>query len=131
MNHDTTSWLELNTYQPESAMAFYSETLGWDFESTDLPQGGSYWVASYNDTPVGGVFDLGEISVDNNTHDDIPSHWMTYMQVDDIDKAQALASKAGGEVTRPALCLAGVGKLAVITDSAGALIGLIEIDNAG
>jgi len=121
MIYDNSSWLELNTHQPEDAVAFYNKTLGWEFEATDLPHGGAYWVARHNDKPVGGVFAL-----DNTEPDQIPSHWMTYMRVGNINKAQTRAQKAGGEVIRPVLCLDGVGKLAVITDSTGALIGLIE-----
>ena len=129
MNQNNTSWFELNTHQPEKAMSFYAKTLGWEFESTDLPQGGAYWLARHNDQPVGGVFDLGEISQDDEDDDQsIPSHWMTYMQVTDISKAESLARVAGGEVTRPAHFLAGIGKLSVITDSNGALVGLIEAD---
>ncbi|HFC04875.1 MAG TPA: VOC family protein [Rhizobiales bacterium] len=129
MIHDNTSWLELNTYQPEDAMAFYSETLGWEFEPTDLPEGGAYWVARHNNKTIGGVFDLSETVPDDENDtigQTIEAHWMTYMQVTDINKVQDIAGKSGGEVIRPALFLDGVGKLAVITDSAGALIGLIE-----
>ncbi len=126
MNQSNTSWLELNTHQPESAMAFYSKTLGWKFEATDLPEGGSYWVARHNNKPVGGVFAL-----DDSNHEEIPSHWMTYMHVKDIKKAQSSARKSGGEITRPALCLDGIGKLALITDSSGALVGLIEPETGG
>jgi len=132
MDHNNTSWLELNTHQPQDAIAFYSKTLGWEFEATDLPQGGAYWIARHNDTAVGGVFDLGEVSISSDSGStSIPSHWMTYMQVKDIKEAQASVSKAGGEITRPALFLDGVGKLAVITDAAGALVGLIETVDAG
>jgi len=123
MINNNTSWLELNTHQPEAAVTFYNKTLGWEFEATDLPQGGAYWVARHNDKPVGGVFAL-----DKADHNQIPSHWMTYMHVSNIDEAQSSARQAGGEITRPALCLDGIGKLAVITDSTGALIGLIETE---
>ena len=123
MNQINTSWLELNTHQPESSMAFYSETLGWEFESIPLPEGGDYWLAKHNDQPVGGVFEL-----DEKNHDDIPSHWMTYMHVTDIIEAQTAARNSGGEVARPVLHLSGIGKLAVICDSSGAMVGLIETD---
>lgn len=125
MNQINTSWLELNTHNPESCMAFYSETLGWEFETIPLPEGGAYWLAKHNDKPVGGVFEL-----DEETHDDIPSHWMTYMHVENIMEAQTTARKSGGEITRPVLCLSGVGKLAVISDSSGAMVGLIETEGA-
>lgn len=122
-SNSTSSWLELNTHQPDDAVNFYRKTLGWEFEATDLPDGGAYWVARHNDQPVGGVFAL-----DHQEHDQIPSHWMTYMQVEDIHRAQDSARQAGGEVARPVMQLEGIGKLAVIADSSGALVGLIEAE---
>jgi predicted enzyme related to lactoylglutathione lyase len=59
----------------------------------------------------------------------IPSHWMTYMAVADIAQAERMTAFAGGEVTRPSTYIPGVGKLAVVTDASGALIGLIEPDH--
>lgn len=117
----TTAWLELNTPNPKDAIDFYSQTLGWDFEASDLPDGGKYWIARHNKRPVGGVFDLAMEDAE-----DIPAHWMTYMKVKDISKAQRAARDAGGSVPRPALELEGIGKLAIITDSEGAMVGLIE-----
>lgn len=121
MDLTSTSWLELNTTNPENAIAFYGETLGWDFESTDLPKGGTYWIARLNDKPVGGLFGLSD-----DEAEEIPSHWMTYMKVSDMSAAHDSAREAGCQVIRPPLHLDGVGKLSVITDQAGALIGLIE-----
>jgi hypothetical protein len=51
---------------------------------------------------------------------------MTYMAVNDIRKAESETSMAGGAVMRPSTAIPGVGKLAVVTDTTGALIGLIE-----
>ena len=51
---------------------------------------------------------------------------MTYLSVPDIDLAETATASAGGEVMRPATEVPGVGKLSVVTDSTGALIGLIE-----
>jgi hypothetical protein len=59
----------------------------------------------------------------------IPSHWMTYMKVDDIEQAEADAREAGGEVTRPITQLPGIGKIALVSDASGAMIGLIEPDD--
>lgn len=73
--------------------------------------------------PVGGVFAL---TAPNYTG--IPSHWMTYMAVPDINEAESATASAGGEVMRPATEVPGVGKLSVVTDSSGALIGLIEAE---
>ena len=69
-------WHELNTWEPEIALAFYGRTLGWKFDSTTLPDGGSYWIARKDNKPVGGIFELT-----SPQYSDIPSHWMTYLSV--------------------------------------------------
>lgn len=125
MNHSTrTWWHELNTWEPESALAFYGRTLGWEFEDAELPDGSEYWIASKEGAPVGGVFGLKDPE-----YNGIPSHWMTYMAVPDIALAERATANAGGEVMRPATHIPGVGKLAVVSDASGALIGLIQPDN--
>jgi uncharacterized protein len=118
-------WHELNTWEPENALAFYGRTLGWQFESSTLPDGASYWIARKDGKPVGGIFELTAPD-----YAGVPSHWMTYMSVGDINKAETDTTKAGGEVMRPNTQVPGVGKLAVVTDSSGALIGLIEPDKS-
>ena len=119
-------WHELNTWEPEQARHFYSATLGWDFEPAALPDGDQYWVAHMDGRAVGGIFQLTEPDFQG-----IPSHWMTYLAVPDIVAAQLKAEAAGGEILRPAFQLGGVGKLSVVTDPTGAIIGLIEPEGAG
>jgi predicted enzyme related to lactoylglutathione lyase len=116
-----TWWHELNTWEPEVALAFYHRTLGWEFEHTLLPDGESYWIALQAGNPVGGIYALREPE-----YHGIPSHWMTYLAVADIAEAERTAVFAGGEVSRPAVFVPGVGKLSVVADSTGAIIGLIE-----
>ena len=114
-------WHELNTWEPEIALAFYGRTLGWQFDAAPLPDGSAYWIARQEGSPVGGIFELTAPH-----YSGIPSHWMTYMAVADIAQAERDTAKAGGEIMRPAAYVPGVGKLAVVSDSTGALIGLIE-----
>ena len=116
-----TWWHELSTWEPETALAIYGRTLGWKFEPTPLPGGASYWIARKDGKPVGGIFALTAPD-----YEGIPSHWMTYMSVPDIGQAESDTTRAGGEVMRAATEVPGVGKLAVVSDSTGALIGLIE-----
>jgi len=116
-------WHELNTWKPDDARAFYSRTLGWQFDHADLPDGQPYWIARRNGEAVGGIFPLSDPA-----YAGIPSHWMTYMTVTDIADAERTTVFNGGEVMRESFHIPGVGKLAVVSDSAGALIGLIEPD---
>jgi len=119
-NHLKVWWHELNTWEPDEARHFYNVTLGWDFEPTNLPDGSRYWVAHQHGRAVGGIFQLTEPDFNG-----IPAHWMTYLAVDDIAAAQTRAEQAGGEILRPAFQLPGVGRLSVVNDTSGAVIGLI------
>jgi uncharacterized protein len=116
-----TWWHELNTWEPEVALAFYHRTLGWEFEHTLLPDGDSYWIAHHSGRPVGGIYALRQPD-----YQGIPSHWMTYLAVTDIAQAERTAVFAGGEICRPTVAVPGVGKLSIVSDSTGAIIGLIE-----
>lgn len=115
------AWHELNTWEPETALAFYRRTLGWEFEQSPLPGGEGFWLARKDGKPVGAVYELTAPD-----HEGIPSHWMTYLSVPDVEQAEADTTKAGGEILRPMMAIPGVGKLSVVTDGSGALVGLIE-----
>lgn len=114
-------WHELNTWQPQAALAFYGRTLGWEFEAVSLPDGSTYWIGRRHGVPVGGVMALNEAE-----HAGIDDHWMTYMTVDHIDRAVDAALAAGGSIVRPAVEVPGLGSFAVLADAAGALIGVME-----
>ena len=118
-------WHELNTWEPQQALAFYGSTLGWSFEAMQLPDGIAYWTARKAGLPVGGIMALEE-----DLHAGIPTHWMTYMAVDTMDVAIEETLSAGGSLERPAVAVPGVGALAVVADPAGALVGLMEPDLA-
>lgn len=124
MQHQVeTWWHELNTWDPLESRNFYRRTLGWTFEQVTLPDGEPYWLARKGGKMVGGVYNLSAPKFKG-----IPAHWMTYMAVDDLDRAAQETTSAGGEVTRPATDIPGIGKIAIVTDASGALIGLIEPD---
>jgi len=118
-----TWWHELNTWDALEARNFYRRTLGWTFEQITLPDGEPYWLARKDGKTVGGVYSLLAPKFEG-----IPAHWMTYMAVDDLDHTERETTSAGGEVTRPATEIPGIGKIAIVTDASGALIGLIEPD---
>ena len=119
-----TWWHELNTWNALESRNFYRRTLGWSFEKVSLPDGEPYWIARKDGRTVGGVYSLTAPRFKG-----IPSHWMTYMKVDDVEQAEADALKAGGEITRPVTQLPGIGKIALVSDASGAMIGLIEPDD--
>lgn len=108
-------WNELLTAEPEAAVAFYEKTLGYTHETMDMPNG-TYFVLKNGEAPRGGV-----VAPETKA----ASHWQQYVTLDDCDAAVQRAEKNGGEIMSPAADVPGVGRVAVIKDPTGAVLGLI------
>jgi len=120
MAHGAFYWNELMTHDVEQAKAFFTETVGWSFDGMPMPEGFTYWVAKQDDKPVGGIMGMVP-DVPAGT----PSHWICYLNVDDIDARLARVTAAGGQICRPAFDVPGVGRIAIVADPTGAVMGWI------
>lgn len=118
--HGSIHWNELNTFAPAKARAFYEAVLGWSFDAVPM-EGGTYLVAKRGDAMVAGIFDMALGGLPPAT----PSHWLTYIAVDDVDARARQAVEAGGRVLRAPWDVPGVGRVAIIQDAAGAGVGLM------
>jgi len=117
--HGTFCWNELMTRDPKKARDFYGPMLGWTFDAMAMPDGhGTYWVAKQADKPSAGIFEMKGDEFAN-----IPTHWFSYIEVDNVDKRVAAATKAGAKLRRPIFDVAGVGRIAIIEDPVGAVVG--------
>ena len=120
-SHGTFYWNELMTRNVEGAKKFYADTLGWGFDAMPMPGGsGSYWVATMNGEPIGGMFDINAPEFGQ-----VPENWMSYIAVDDIDARVAKATKAGAKLMKPIFEVPGVGRIAILMEPGGAAIGWI------
>ncbi len=129
-DHATFVWNELVTHDVEGAKKFYKSVLGWTVEEMPMPGGHKYNVVKVNGKPACGIMDVaatgmheeGEGEGEDEGGD---SQWVAYIHVDDVDKAVAKVEAAGGGVIKPCFDVAGVGRIAVVEDSTGAIIGLM------
>ncbi len=120
--HGAFHWNELMTRNVDKAKAFYGETLGWQYESHPMADGGTYTLCKVGETMVAGLFEMEA----GPAFDGSPDHWFAYIAVDDIDARIAGVEAAGGEVARPPFDVPGVGRFAVVKDGTGAFIGWIS-----
>jgi len=118
-SHGHFYWNELMTRDVEKAKKFYADTIGWAFQDMSIPDG-TYWVAKMGDQSVGGLFPLSGPQFDG-----VPESWMSYLAVDDVDARVKKAEKAGARLMRPLFDIAGVGRIAILTEPGGAGIGWI------
>lgn len=119
--HGAFYWNELMTREPEKAMAFYGDVLGWSFSEFPMEDGTRYWVAmDGDDMPVGGVFCMA-----GPHFEDVPEHWLAYVSVDDVDGRCALVTPQGGKLLRSPFDVPGVGRVGIVADVNGAALGFI------
>jgi len=106
-------WHDLMTNNPDASVRFYSELFGW--ESRQIEMGG---MGKYTFFKAGGRENGGMVSMDPTMG--IPSHWLSYLTVDDVDELVQRAGELGIEVRFPPTDIPEVGRFSVLADPTGA-----------
>lgn len=114
------SWHELITEDVEAAKRFYGAALGWSFRTEILPGGGEYVLIIANRNPIAGIS-----SIPRSDSEARPEQWLSYIEVYDIDARVAAAEEHGGSIIRPPFDLPGVGRVAIVGDPSGAVVGWV------
>ena len=113
-------WNELMTGDLARAKSFYGTVIGWQFEEMPMADGAKYTLAKVDGVPVGGMMDKAAAGMP-----DVPTHWGAYVHVTDVDAAVAKVAGAGGKVLQPCFDVPGVGRIAMIQDPTGAVLGIM------
>jgi predicted enzyme related to lactoylglutathione lyase len=111
-------WNDLVTQDLDVARRFYGELFGWTFEQTTAPGGQPYLLARSGRIFVGGL-----VAVSSPSKDVVLSRWLPYMSVSDVDASVAKATAGGARVLVGAADVS-LGRVAVIQDKEGAVLGL-------
>ena len=118
MSHGNFVWHELYTRDVEAAKAFHAATAGWTFECMSMPhENRAYWIAKAEGKPVAGILDMRGIVPDGD-----PPHWLSYLDVDDIDRTAAEVQSRGGKIVRPPFDVPEFGRIAIGADATGAFM---------
>src|ERR1700731_100758 len=118
MTHGSFVWNELYPRDVEAAKAFYAATVGWTFEGMPMPhQNRTYWIAKAGRKPVAGILDMRGIVPDTD-----PPHWLSYLEVDDVDRCVAEIESHGGKIVRPPFDVPEFGRIAIGADATGAFM---------
>ncbi|HEV2361653.1 MAG TPA: VOC family protein [Acidimicrobiales bacterium] len=114
------TWIELWTRDTEKAKAFYGDVFGWTSETHDM--GGTDYTEWKLDgsSASGGMMDMPA-----DVPAEVPSHWVVYFEVDDVDASVTAASDLGAKVLVPAMDIP-PGRFAVIQDPIGAPLALFK-----
>ena len=119
------SWNELITTNTQAAANFYGKLFGWQ-ATPFTPEGAPASSPPYNlfkldpnSMGVGGMMQAMK--------PEMPSQWLPYVVVDNVDAALAKAVKLGAKTCVPVMSIGEIGRIAVIQDPQGATVGLHEL----
>jgi predicted enzyme related to lactoylglutathione lyase len=108
-------WHDLMSKDPEEAEKFYTALFGWTINPMDLGPMGTYRMLMNGEVGIGGIVPL-------KAPEEVPSHWIGYVTVDDVDAALERAENLGGQSCVPGTDIPNIGRFGVMTDPAGAVI---------
>lgn len=118
-------WHDLITDKPELTKEFYQALFGWQFEELTLAGGlfgkVNYTLIRHNSKLIGGMVDQTKLPVKKDI-----SQWVVLMSVSNIDSAVAEVKSSGGTVFSPITDLGERGKIAIVADPQGALLGFLQ-----
>lgn len=112
----TPCWTDLTSTDPDGARAFYGQLFGWDLR-VGPPEAHGYTVAVKDGRSVTAINGM-------SAPDGMPSTWVTYLATDDLDATFAAARAAGASEIAAPFDVTTQGRMALVIDPTGALVGL-------
>jgi len=114
----TPCWVDLMTSDIEKAKSFYTALLGWTYDDSG-PEYGDYSIASKDGRSVAGL-------MPNSTENGMPDVWTTYVATAAVEDSVGAAVAAGATVFMPATAVGEFGRMSMLGDSTGGVVGLWE-----
>lgn len=109
-------WAELNTTDARGSKEFYTQLFGWEAHDDAMPQGGVYTMLTIGGGNAAALYSMNA----EQRSQKVPSHWNTYMKVDNVDVATARARQLGGKVMAGPFDVADAGRMSFVVDPTGA-----------
>ena len=117
--HGSPCWFEHGSHDSSKSVPFLEKVFGWTSKSEKM--GGNLYTSFFSgEEMVGGLYIF---SPDMSS---VPSHWLPYFTIDNIETAIELTTKMGGSVLMPKMLVEGVGHFCVLRDPQGAVFGLVQ-----
>ena len=119
----TFGWAELNARGIEKATAFYADVFGWTASTSPMGEG----QGDYTTFALDGQQMVGGLEMMPMVPAEVPSYWMVYFIVADVDEGFRRALELGAtEVVAPAAMPGG--HFAIVNDPQGAMFGLLKME---
>jgi uncharacterized protein len=112
-------WTELTTSDTKVAEKFYTQLFGWTPKHS--PAGAPM---EYTEFSVGGTPSIGMMPKPPQMPAQIPSYWMPYFQVTNVDAAASKGKELGGTLMVGPNDIPDAGRFAILNDPQGAMFAI-------
>lgn len=110
------TWVELQSRGVDASAAFYGDLLEW----TPGPEDDGYRMLQRQGQPVAGL-----MAMPPEVPADVPSYWLVYFAVDDVEAAVRRVEELGGSVVVSTMTVQEM-RFAVVADPSGAVFALLR-----
>lgn len=117
---NTFGWAELNARGIERAKPFYKKLFAWGEKNTEMDGG----QPPYTEFMLGNDSIAGGMEMNPMVPAEVPSYWLVYFTVPDVDKAHEKATQLGAKGLLEPMDFPG-GRFSVLSDPQGAAFGLL------
>jgi len=113
-------WAEVNARGVDKVLPFYERAFGWTLKPSGSPDQ-PYTEFQVDGDSIGGAAEMNPMVAAG-----VPSHWLVYFSVDDVDAAHRKAVEAGARENLAPMDFPG-GRMSILTDPQGANFGLLSL----
>jgi len=118
----TFCWNELMTRNKDAALKFYQDLLGWEPAESGMPWK-DYTILKNGDSRAGGL-----MTMPDDVPEHIPSHWLSFVAVDNLDELTEKVNDLGGVVCHGPVEVPELGRFIIIQDPSGAVLSLMQFN---
>ncbi len=111
-------WAELSARGIDRSIPFYAAVFGWSAGAREMPEGPPYIDFRLGEESVAGGMEMNPMAPA-----EVPSYWMVYFGVDDLEASYRTALEAGAREMLAPMDFPG-GRFAIVSDPQGAVFGL-------
>jgi predicted enzyme related to lactoylglutathione lyase len=116
------AWAELNARGIDKAKPFYQKVFGWAGHDAEMGED----QPPYTEFHLAGERIAGGMEMNPMVPQQVPSYWMVYFAVEDVDNAFKKAIDIGGQEMLAPQDFPG-GRFAILSDPQGASFGLLKL----
>lgn len=118
--HGVFCWSELCTHNWAEGKRFYTELFNWDSDDQPIGDDLYYTMLQKQGDDIAAMYQMP----DDQKSSGIPSHWLAYIAVEDIDSVAEKAKQLGAEVIAGPHDVMDAGRMVLLNEPGGALFAL-------